>query len=1072
MNRIYKVIYSKARQCCIVVSELAKRRHKSSRQVVERTGIASVARIIAVVLTVGTLTWGSVPGTGWAAGADSGTADTGDPVIHVQDEKVYIIGENDHVSDTKETFVFGDNRYVSKTSDTIIIGFMDKSIPLQYTTAVDATIIGHNANAWGSRGIALGKNVYTTGDDSVAIGSGVAAYANRSIAIGSGSDDLHKTAVTDYSKEKPTESGIAIGTETVTNASYGTAIGYKAMVTGLDGYALGSQASVSADKGIAIGYKATATVADNAMALGSEAVSSGRDNIAIGTKAIATSNGATEERTGERMALGAHSNVSGYASTAIGSYVNVNGDYSVGIGSHDAKGYASTNVSGARAVGIGVQANVSGESAVGIGDTSIANGKKAVAIGMNANASGEDAFALGTLANSSNQRSLALGVSANANHEDSVALGTSALASGNNALALGTNANVSGDNGIAIGASVTEQDKNEKDEKQHVKSALAAAKNSTAIGTAASATGENSIVIGSYEMNTDGTVKNAQAVALDSMAFGTAANAWGKESIALGKDTGAAENAVAIGSKASAWKNHAMAIGNGAIGGAEYGIAIGEGAVVTNRYKDNGTGQYVEDTEHPADDAVAIGRNALANVKGGVALGSGSVASLASGTIQDIVGYDPAKGDRSEDTSSTWKSTAAAVSVGDASKSITRQIANVAAGFNDTDAVNVAQLKRVRNLPVHIYSGGTINTGGTYTAGTKITPELSLGNLQFDFGGGLKAQEVGSEGDKRILVTLDKNAMKRDPDFTEIKGDKGDPGPAGPQGPEGPQGPQGEKGEKGEVGPQGPKGEPGPAGKDGKDGGVGTVAGDGANITVTNTENDSTKPAKYQVSLNKDINVDSVTAKTVTTDRLTINEDVSIEKSSKSAVNAGTVYNETRVKQDGKYVKASNTAGENLSVLDNQVASNSSNITNLNSRVNNLDSKVNKVGAGAAALAALHPLDFDPEDKWDFAVGYGNYRDANSVAVGAFYRPDDDTMFSVGTNFGNGENMINAGVSFKFGTKGKKQVYLGSTQEITELRATIARQDNQLRKQDSEIKELKAMVQQLLAAQDKKAATK
>ena len=223
------------------------------------------------------------------------------------------------------------------------------------------------------------------------------------------------------------------------------------------------------------------------------------------------------------------------------------------------------------------------------------------------------------------------------------------------------------------------------------------------------------------------------------------------------------------------------------------------------------------------------------------------------------------------------------------------------------------------------------------------------------------------------------------------------------------------------------------------------------------------------------VNYDDDTSKTITLRKDTTIKNVantSIEQGSKNAVNAGTVYNETRVKQDGKYVKASNTAGENLSVLDNQVASNSSNITNLNGRVNNLDSKVNKVGAGAAALAALHPLDFDPEDKWDFAVGYGNYRDANSVAVGAFYRPDDDTMFSVGTNFGNGENMINAGVSFKFGPKGKSQVRPGSTQEITELRATVARQDDQLKKQDNEIKELKAMVQQLMAKQDKQATTK
>ena len=482
--------------------------------------------------------------------------------------------------------------------------------------------------------------------------------------------------------------------------------------------------------------------------------------------------------------------------------------------------------------------------------------------------------------------------------------------------------------------------------------------------------------------------------------------------------------------------------------------------------------------------ATILGHNANVSVEGGVALGAGSAASI----DKDQHGYNFLTKAASTSDEKEWKSSWAAVSVGDAEH--TRQITNLAAGFNDTDAVNVAQLKNVMNMPVHIYSGGTINT-----TGTQITNNMTISNLQLDFGDGLKAQEVGNDGDKRVLVTLDKDALKNDPAFKGPKGDtgaqgpKGDKGDAGVQGPKGDKGDtgaQGPKGDKGDTGAQGPKGDKGdtgaqgPAGKDGKDGkdgGVGTVTDDGSNITVTNTETDSTKPANYQVSLKKDINIDSVTAdkvtaKEMTTDRLTINEDVSIEKGSKAAVNADTVYNETRVKQDGKYVKASNTAGENLSVLDNQVASNSSNITNLNGRVNNLDSKVNKVGAGAAALAALHPLDFDPEDKWDFAVGYGNYRDANSVAVGAFYRPDDDTMFSVGTNFGNGENMINAGVSFKFGPKGKSQVRPGSTQEITELRATVARQDDQLKKQDSEIKELKAMVQQLMAKQDKQATTK
>lgn len=485
-------------------------------------------------------------------------------------------------------------------------------------------------------------------------------------------------------------------------------------------------------------------------------------------------------------------------------------------------------------------------------------------------------------------------------------------------------------------------------------------------------------------------------------------------------------------------------------------------------------------------DATILGHNANVEKTGGVAIGAGSVAAI----DKDAVGYDPATKKASTDTSSTWKSTAAAVSVGRAEEkdkddnvttpAITRQITNLAAGFNDTDAVNVAQLKAVMNLPVQIYTGGKV-ASGVYTGGNQIAKDMTISNLQFDFGDGLLAREVGSEGDKRVLVTLDKDALKDDPDFKGPKGDKGDKGDTGATGEQGPKGDKGDKGDTGATGAQGPKGDKGdtgaqgPAGKngkDGKDGGVGTVKGDGSNITVTNTETDPTKPANYQVSLNKGIQVNNATAKNITTDHLTVNEDASIEKGSKAAVNAGTVYNETRVQKDGTYVKSSNTAGENISALDSQVASNASSITNINGRVNNLDSKINKVGAGAAALAALHPLDFDPDDKWDFAVGYGNYRDANSAAVGAFYRPDEDTMFSLGTNFGNGENMINAGVSFKFGPKGKSQIRPGSTQEITELRATVARQDDQLKKQDSEIKELKAMVQQLLAAQDKKAATK
>lgn len=263
-----------------------------------------------------------------------------------------------------------------------------------------------------------------------------------------------------------------------------------------------------------------------------------------------------------------------------------------------------------------------------------------------------------------------------------------------------------------------------------------------------------------------------------------------------------------------------------------------------------------------------------------------------------------------------------------------------------------------------------------------------------------------------------------------------------------------------------------------------------SNIIVTNTAKEG-EAANYKVELKKDIDVDTVKATTVTTgqtvmnnDGVKVGKDVSVtatavtagqtsisndglkvngktyvsdsglnanyqnitnvadgkvEKGSTDAVNGGQLYNETRVAKDGNFVKKSNTAGENLSALDNQVTANTESIYHMNGRISDLDNRVNKVGAGAAALAALHPLDFDPDAKWDFAAGYGNYRGANAAAVGAYYRPNEDTMFSVGGTFGNGENMVNVGVSFKLGS-GSNHVStsrVAMAKEIKELRGEL-----------------------------------
>ncbi|WP_288272590.1 ESPR-type extended signal peptide-containing protein [uncultured Megasphaera sp.] len=224
-------------------------------------------------------------------------------------------------------------------------------------------------------------------------------------------------------------------------------------------------------------------------------------------------------------------------------------------------------------------------------------------------------------------------------------------------------------------------------------------------------------------------------------------------------------------------------------------IVIGDNHTLANDVSNNiilGTADKTLTTS--ASNVVMIGHNADAQKEGGVALGSGSVAS----TDKDVEGYDPLKKGASKSDDKAWKSSWAAVSVGDGTH--TRQITGVAAGFADTDAVNVAQLKSVASLPVHIYSGGK-GSSDSYTAGSPVaTPTIS--SLQFDFGDGLKAEEVGAEGDKRVLVSLDKDALKGDPDF------KGDPGK------------DGKDGKDGAVGPQGPAGKDG---KDGKDGAVGPL---------------------------------------------------------------------------------------------------------------------------------------------------------------------------------------------------------------------------------------------------------
>lgn len=292
-----------------------------------------------------------------------------------------------------------------------------------------------------------------------------------------------------------------------------------------------------------------------------------------------------------------------------------------------------------------------------------------------------------------------------------------------------------------------------------------------------------------------------------------------KDNLALGVgNTGTkVQHMTVIGSKntVSDAKNTIIVGDNRTVTGANNTVIIGS--------SDNGTTTAVHD-------AVALGHNTDVSIEGGVALGSGSKATVAAGAV----GYDILTNAPSTDTSATWKSTASAVSVGDVANGVTRQITSVAAGTNDTDAVNVAQLKRLHDM----------------------------------------------------------------------------------------------------------------------------------------------------ISVN--------------------------------------AYNTVNVQGD---------------------------VTNLKKDVSRLDKRVNKAVAGSAALAALHPLDFDPDAKWDFAAGYGHYHNGNAAALGAFYRPNEDVQLSVGSTVGNGETVVNAGLSVKVGAHSnvsRSRVAIGK--EVLELKKTVALQNAQIQK--------------------------
>mgnify|MGYP002575677531 CR=1 FL=1 len=391
-----------------------------------------------------------------------------------------------------------------------------------------------------------------------------------------------------------------------------------------------------------------------------------------------------------------------------------------------------------------------------------------------------------------------------------------------------------------------------------------------------------------------------------------------------------------------------------------------------------GSGDSVITTS--VENAVSIGHNANVQKAGGVALGSGSVASTEKGKV----GYDISGADHSNDNTGVWKSTQAAVSVGDTSKGITRQITGVAAGTEDTDAVNVAQLKKVAAKAAEEAAKHTTVTAGDYVT---VTETETNGQKNYTVSGPKMGSTDGTvkitdkvENGKKVGYNLSVDTSSLGIEKTKVE--KGD------------------------------------------------------NVTVTSKKTGNT--TTYTVSAKDTV---------VTGGRATYAANGT--GSATLTNNDGTTATITGL-QD-RYTSSASLSGDTLNFTRNDGSTYSvsgiastQDIKNVTNKVGELRTRVNRVGAGAAALAALHPLDFDPDDKWDVAAGYGNYKDAHAVAVGAFYRPNEDTMFSVGGSFGGGENMVNAGVSVKLGQGNHVSTSkVAMAKEIVDLKDAVTRLEAQ-----------------------------
>ena len=584
--------------------------------------------------------------------------------------------------------------------------------------------------------------------------------------------------------------------------------------------------------------------------------------------------------------------------------------------------------------------------------------------------------------------STAVGQSSTASGETSLAIGRSAQATANNTNAIGRSARAEGENATAIGHGSVSSGRNSN---AFGSSAKASAEASTAVGNSTKASGISSTATGF----------NAEASGNFSSAYGNDARAKGNRSVAVGYNAKAEESATAVGNNANVGAANAVAVGSGNTITARSGVGIGS----SNSVSGIDSGAFGVRNNVAQANTYVLGSNVTSTQGNSVLLGNASTDRAATTETQaniNGINYSGFAGVGSARNGVT--------SVGASGKE--RQVINVASGkvsSDSTDAINGSQLYAVANTV-----GGILNNHNTLIVNhdnqiTRLTKE----NLRQDADllrheNQIQNHDIQLKNQTERMNNQEKRIDNQDKrlDYLDNRVDNHDARIEN----------HSERIESHERRIEYNKNLATEALKEAK---KHTSISAGNNVTVTTSTN-AAGGTDYKVS------VDKVKFGNVSLDNKGLNNggnkitnvaDGEVSATSKDAVNGSQLYQAT---------------------------------SGISNGVNLLNSKIGKVGAGAAALAAIHPLDFDPDDKWNFAAGYGNYAGENAMALGAFYRPNEDTMFSVAGSMGNGENMVNAGVSLKLGQKnGVSTSRVALAKEVQDLKAIV-------KAQNVEIQQMKA----------------